>query len=98
MQALFQGREIEQLLVRLYELLVRSGLPPEATWVVDEAEAEAINPRHNRTGEVHWYAHQRVAFQSPEQNAGIPESGQRGQGKDLNVSLRMLHHAGLQDA
>ncbi len=39
MQALVQGREIEHLLVRFSKLLVRSGLAPEATWVVDEAEA-----------------------------------------------------------
>ena len=32
-------REIEHLLVRFSKLLVRSGLAPEATWVVDEAEA-----------------------------------------------------------
>ena len=43
MQALVQGREIEHLLVRLHQLLVRSGLPPEEPWVVDEAAA-TIDP------------------------------------------------------
>ena len=39
MQALVQGREIEHFLVRFYQLLVRSDLPPEESWVVDEAVA-----------------------------------------------------------
>ena len=39
MQALVHGREIEHLLVSFHKLLVRSDLPPEEPWVVDEAAA-----------------------------------------------------------
>ncbi len=38
-QALVEGREIEGLLIRFYQLLVRSGLQPGDTWVADEAQA-----------------------------------------------------------
>ena len=39
MQALVEGREIERLLVRYYQLLERSGLQPEESWVADETQA-----------------------------------------------------------
>ena len=38
-QALVEGRETEGLLIRFYQLLVRSGLQPGDTWVADEAQA-----------------------------------------------------------
>lgn len=34
-----EGRETEGLLIRFYQLLVRSGLQPGDTWVADEAQA-----------------------------------------------------------
>ena len=94
MQALVEGREIERLLVRDYQLLERSGLQPEESWVADETQATIDTSTlgkyngklNNQT--LSDLLSRMLNYLKAEDKVRIP----------VNVPICMLHHAGHRSA